>query len=296
MSSVRSVPTFGAPLDAVSLRRRMRGRAAVGARPPLPPGYHHHRWGAPVEKDEFEFTLSVKSCQSGEKTALPRAQTWARCPWPRGQPVFWGGPSWQPPAGAVPQLSGGCWFRVGNSGLIWERLWWWVLPSARWFPEREVERRLLSLPGFPQGLRWGARVGFLSVADDFPRVGFAVQPERRRRRGRPGAMPAARSLVCSFFLKNRTDFFLQQPERVQEGTWWQQPSGWPEREVAFFDRRWKSAGAVCQAGPGTAAGSVPTATPCHRRVPAEAAPGMETLAWRRLFDRLGSWDDPVCGR
>lgn len=139
-------------------------------------------------------------------------------------------------------------------------------------------------------------MGFLSVADDFPHVGFAVQPEQRRLRGWPGGMPAARAAVCSFFLKNPTDFLLQQPQRVRDGTWWQQPSGWPEREVAFFDQRRKPAGSVCQAGAGTAAGSVPMATPCHRRVPAEAAAGMETLAWRRLFDRLGSWDDPGCGR
>lgn len=74
--------------------------------------------------------------------------------------------------------------------------------------------------------------------------------------------------------------------------------------MTFFAHRRKPAGAVGQAG--TAAGSVPMATSCcpqaawegdcHQRVPAEAAPGMETLAWWRLLDHLESQDGPGSGR
>lgn len=61
---------------------------------------------------------------------------------------------------------------------------------------------------------WGARVGFLSVADGFPWMGFAVWPERRSRgwRGRLGETPAL-SPVHSSYLKPPKGFPSQQPER-----------------------------------------------------------------------------------
>lgn len=84
----------------------------------------------------------------------------------------------------------------------------------------------------------------------------------------------------------------------------QQPSRWPELEVTFFAHRRKPAGAVGRAG--LATGSVLMATSCcpqaagegdsHQRVPAEVAPGVEMLAWRRLLDHLGSRDGSGSGR
>lgn len=76
--------------------------------------------------------------------------------------------------------------------------------------------QLLLLPGFPRGSRGARRgpegrgggVGFWSVADNFPHVGFAVQLERRC----CGQMGWLHTLVCCFCLKIPEDLPLKQPE------------------------------------------------------------------------------------
>lgn len=115
MSSVRSVPTFGAPLDAVSLRRRMRGRAAVGARPPSHPGTTIIGEGHPWRKTSLNSPFQSNPVSPERKPPYQGRRPGRAARGPVGNRCFGGVPPGSPRQGLCPSS----W---GDAGFGWATL------------------------------------------------------------------------------------------------------------------------------------------------------------------------------